>query len=125
MPRLDRIWLPWARSSAKNCRPVSCFMNELQVVAKLSRMAGKSRGMVLGIGDDCAIYRPKAGEDLIFTTDQLIEGVHFLARLKPADIGERALARSLSDIAAMGGQPRFCLVSLALSVRQSDQWVEA
>jgi thiamine-monophosphate kinase len=99
-------------------------MNELAVIAKLSRMAGKSRGMVLGIGDDCAIYRPKAGEDLIFTTDQLIEGVHFLAGLKPADIGERALARSLSDIAAMGGQPRFCLVSLAVTARQTDQWVE-
>ncbi len=80
--------------------------------------------MVLGIGDDCAIYRPKAGEDLIFTTDQLIEGVHFLAGLKPADIGERALARSLSDIAAMGGEPRFCLVSLAVTARQTDQWVE-
>ncbi len=99
-------------------------MNELAVIEKLARMAGKSRGMVLGIGDDCAIYRPKAGEDMIFTTDQLIEGVHFLGRSKPADIGERALARSLSDIAAMGGQPRFCLVSLAVSAQQTDQWVE-
>jgi thiamine-monophosphate kinase len=99
-------------------------MNELAVIERLRRMAGKSRGMVLGIGDDCAIYRPKAGEDLIFTTDQLIEGVHFVAGLKPADIGERALARSLSDIAAMGGQPRFCLVSLAVSARETDQWVE-
>ncbi len=100
-------------------------MNEVAVIAKLSRMVGKNRGMVLGIGDDCAIYRPKAGEDLIFTTDQLIEGVHFLAPRKPADIGERALARSLSDIAAMGGQPRFCLVSLAVSVQQTDPWVES
>jgi thiamine-monophosphate kinase len=99
-------------------------MNELAVIEKLSGMAGKSRRMVLGIGDDCAIYRPKASEDLIFTTDQLIEGVHFLAGRKPADIGERALARSLSDIAAMGGQPRFCLVSLAVSAQQTDQWVE-
>jgi len=100
-------------------------MNELAVIEKLARLAGKSRRMVLGIGDDCAIYRPKAGEDLIFTTDQLIESVHFRPELKPADIGERALARSLSDIAAMGGQPRFCLVSLAVSARQSDGWVAA
>lgn len=100
-------------------------MNELELVAQLRRMAGKSRGLVLGIGDDCAIYRPKAGEDLIFTTDQSIEGVHFLPGLKPGAIGERALARSLSDIAAMGGEPRFCLVSLAVAARQTDQWVEA
>jgi thiamine-monophosphate kinase len=100
-------------------------MNELAVIEKLTRMAGKSRGVVLGIGDDCAIYRPQADEDLIFTTDQLIEGVHFLPELAPAKIGERALARSLSDIAAMGGQPRFCLVSLALSARQSERWMNA
>ncbi len=100
-------------------------MNELAIVEKLRRMAGKHRGLVLGIGDDCAIYRPRASEDLIFTTDQLIEGVHFQRALKPANIGERALARSLSDIAAMGGRPRFCLVSLALSAPQSDQWVLA
>src|ERR1700722_20195250 len=100
-------------------------MNELAVVDRLRRMAGKSRELILGIGDDCAIYRPKAGEDLIFTTDQLIEGVHFLPGLKPADIGERALARSLSDIAAMGGEPRFCLVSLAVSEQQTDRWVDA
>jgi thiamine-monophosphate kinase len=100
-------------------------MNELAIVEKLGRMAGKSRALVLGIGDDCAVYRPKAGEDLIFTTDQFIEGVHFVPELKPASIGERALARSLSDIAAMGGQPRFCLVSLAVSSRQSERWVGA
>ena len=41
-------------------------------------MARPGNGLVLGIGDDCAIYRPRAGEDLLFTTDQTIEGVHFL-----------------------------------------------
>jgi thiamine-monophosphate kinase len=100
-------------------------MNELAVIEKLRRMAGSGRGLVLGIGDDCAIYRPKKGEDLVFTTDQFIDGVHFLPKVKPAEIGERALARSLSDIAAMGGEPRFCLVSLAVSVKQSDRWIEA
>src|SRR5579863_6741295 len=99
-------------------------MNELDIVEKLSRMAGSGRGLVLGIGDDCAIYRPKAGEDLIFTTDQFIEGVHFLPKVKPADIGERALARSLSDIGAMGGEPRFCLVSLSVS-SQNELWIQA
>jgi thiamine-monophosphate kinase len=81
-------------------------MNELELVRWISRF-GK------GIGDDCAIFSPRADEDLLFTTDQMIEGVHFAAGTKPAVIGERALARSLSDIAAMGGTPRFCLVALS------------
>src|SRR6185437_5303509 len=97
---------PWARSSAKNCPPASYFMNELSLVEKLRAMAG-AKNLILGIGDDCAVYRPKAGEDLIFTTDQSIEGVHFTSSLAPAAAGERALARALSDIAAMGGEPRF------------------
>lgn len=92
-------------------------MNELALVERIRRMASgpwHKQGLVLGIGDDCAIYRPKPGEDLLFKSDQLIEGVHFLAGLPPGAIGERALARALSDIAAMGGTPRMCLVSLTV-----------
>ena len=72
-------------------------------------------GLVRGGGDDCAIFRPRIGEDLVFTTDQLIAGVHFTTDWTPRRVGERALARSLSDISAMGADPRFCLVSLALT----------
>jgi thiamine-monophosphate kinase len=97
-------------------------MNELALVDRIRRMTGGSKqGLILGIGDDCAIYRPKPGEDLLFKTDQLIEGVHFLSELPPAAIGERALARVLSDIAAMGGTPKVCLVSLTVP----QGWPEA
>jgi thiamine-monophosphate kinase len=99
-------------------------MNEIELVERIRRMAGVSTRLVRGIGDDCAIFRPKAGEDLLFTTDQMIEDVHFRATHKPEAIGERALARSLSDIAAMGGEPRFCLVALATPERR-DKWIEA
>lgn len=100
-------------------------MNELRIVEALAKMAGAGRGVVLGIGDDCAIFRPQPKEDLLFTTDQFIEGVHFQPGLGAAAVGERALARSLSDIAAMGGVPRFCLVSLAVSERETDLWIRA
>lgn len=100
-------------------------MNEERLIERIAKLAGKPHGrLALGIGDDCAIYRPSAGEELLFTTDQLIEGIHFLPEADAATVGERALARSLSDIAAMGGVPRFCLVSLALPGSKSSAWAE-
>ena len=87
---------------------------------------GARRRLVLGMGDDCAIYRPRAGEELVFTTDLFIEDVHYRLKNEQAGVlGRRALARSLSDIAAMGATPRFCLVSLALSKRTDHKWAEA
>jgi thiamine-monophosphate kinase len=90
-------------------------MTELEIIEQLRRrMPVRDRNLVLGIGDDCAIYRPRGSrEDLLFTTDQLIEGVHFRAGLAAARIGYKAVARALSDVAAMGGRPRFCLISIA------------
>ncbi len=83
-------------------------------------------GAILGIGDDCAIFRPRgAAEDLLFTTDMLIEDVHFRRETqRPSDVGWKALARGLSDIAAMGGEPRFCLVSLALAPWAGSRWMD-
>jgi thiamine-monophosphate kinase len=80
---------------------------------------------VSGIGDDCAVFRPKAGEDLLLKTDQLIEGIHFPGSMRPETIGERALARALSDIAAAGGDPRCCLVALAVPRTQSERWIQS
>jgi thiamine-monophosphate kinase len=101
-------------------------MNELDLIARIQKMAGKpGPQLVLGIGDDCAIYRPLAGEDLLFTTDQMIEGIHFLSSAKASVVGERALARSLSDIASMGGRPRFCLVTLAVPQNLTGAWVQS
>ena len=71
-------------------------------------------GVRVGIGDDCAVLTPTPGAGLVATTDLLLEGVHFRRRwAEPADIGWKALAVNLSDIAAMGGRPRWALVALA------------
>src|SRR6202034_3682701 len=80
--------------------------SELGRIDRIRRLAGAPRGsgVVLGIGDDCAIFRQRgATEDLVFTTDMLVEDVHFRREThRPEDAGWKALARGLSDIAAMG-----------------------
>ena len=75
---------------------------------------GKSQ-IQMGIGDDCALLRPRAGHELAVTTDLSIEGRHFrLDWHPPESIGHRALARGLSDLAAMGARPVAAFLSLAL-----------
>ena len=100
-------------------------MNELELVEQLRGLSGKGRGVIRGIGDDCAVFRAKAGEDLLLKTDQLIEGIHFPKTMRAETVGERALARALSDIAAAGGDPRCCLVALAVPKNKSGQWILA
>ena len=94
-------------------------MNELALVERFRAMLPvRHRGLVLGIGDDCAIFRPRGSrEDLVFTSDQTIEGTHFRRGLSARQIGDRAVRRALSDIAAMGAEPRFCLISIAAPAR--------
>ena len=103
-------------------------MNEPELIERLRGWVALSRaaGVVLGIGDDCAIVRPRgARQDWLYTTDMLIEGTHFLrATHRAADVGWKALARGLSDIAAMGGEPRFCLLSLAVAPWVDEPWVD-
>ena len=76
------------------------------------------------IGDDCAVIPSQSGRDLLFTTDLSIEGVHFTRDSTAKQIGVRAIARSLSDIAAMGGTPLYCLISLALAPWTDQPWID-
>jgi thiamine-monophosphate kinase len=102
--------------------------NERSITDRLREMVEipPSSALIAGIGDDCAIYRPRgSADDLLFTTDLFIEGVHFLREThKAADVARIALVRSLSDIAAMGGSPRFCLASVCLPAWASDRWID-
>jgi thiamine-monophosphate kinase len=84
----------------------------------------QGNGVVTGIGDDCAIFRQRgAANDLIFTADMMHEGVHFTWDEDPRDVGHKALTRSLSDCAAMGARPLFCLISLAFP-SEATQWAD-
>lgn len=77
------------------------------------------------IGDDCAVAPVPRNVDLLFTIDYSIEGVHFTRDSSAGDTGYRAVARALSDIAAMGGSPLYCLVSLALAPWTGRRWIDA
>ena len=72
------------------------------------------RHAVLGVGDDAALFRVRAGMELAVSTDMLVAGTHFFADADPRRLGHKALAVNLSDMAAMGAMPRWALLSLAL-----------
>ena len=92
--------------------------------SRLSRTT-KNGDVVTGIGDDCAVLRLPSGHDLLTTTDFSLEGVHFRRAWHPPDsVGHRSLARGLSDIAAMGGEPIAAFLSLALPRKLPQSWVD-
>ena len=80
-------------------------------------------GAVLGVGDDAALLRVDTGMELVVTSDMLVSGTHFFAEADPFLLGHKTLAVNLSDIAAMGAQPRWA--TLALSLPEVDEnWLE-
>jgi thiamine-monophosphate kinase len=70
---------------------------------------------MLGIGDDCAAFQPRPGYELLVTCDCMLENRHYLPRfISPHDMGRRAMVLNISDVGAMGGRPRYALISLGL-----------
>ncbi len=97
----------------------------IDVIRQFSSKSARDKSIVHSIGDDCAVLRPRPTEDLVFTSDFVLEGRHFeLETHSAADVGHKALARSLSDLAAMGSEPVFCLVSLAIPAELAGRWVK-
>jgi thiamine-monophosphate kinase len=88
------------------------------------RIVSPNRAILTGIGDDCAVLRPLARTDSLITTDFTLEGIHFRRDWHPPEsVGHRCLARGLSDIAAMGGEPVAVFLSLALPRDLPQSWV--
>jgi thiamine-monophosphate kinase len=82
-----------------------------------------TRHTVLGVGDDGALLRPSAGCELVVSTDMLVAGTHFLPDADPADLGWKTLAVNVSDLAAMGAQPKWALLAAALPAA-TESWIE-
>jgi thiamine-monophosphate kinase len=109
---------------------VAVVMAEKALIAQVRRIAGAARNAALiqGIGDDCAVLRlARSGKatDTLVTTDFSLEGIHFRRDWhSPESVGHRCLARGLSDVAAMGGEPVAAFLSLALPRDLPQSWVE-
>jgi len=100
--------------------------SELELI-KLFADCGRgddSSGLIKGIGDDCAVFENLSGSDWVTTTDILVERVHFDRSWHPPRLlGRKSVAVNLSDVAAMGGVPRYALVSIALPPTIEHQWI--
>ncbi|RBC55065.1 AIR synthase related protein, partial [Xanthomonas oryzae] len=98
-------------------------MPEFDLIARLRVRIAARADVPLGIGDDAALLHPPAGEQLAITTDTLNAGVHFPQETRADDLGWKTLAVNLSDLAAMGAQPRWCTLSLSLP-HDDAAWVD-
>ncbi len=88
-----------------------------------SQLSPPGQDVLLGVGDDCALLQPPAGQQLAMTLDTLIAGRHFFPDVDPVSLGHKALAVNLSDLAAMGAEPAWALLSLSLP-EIDDHWLQ-
>ncbi len=100
-------------------------VNEFELIARLKPNLPTNQSVVEGAGDDCAVLDLGVPDRFVlFKTDAVVEGIHFDADAEASAVGHKALARCLSDIAAMGGQPTAALVTLGLPQKFDPEWIE-
>jgi thiamine-monophosphate kinase len=97
---------------------------EFELIEGFLKKAKLSAKTIKGIGDDCAVLRYKKQSHLLFTTDMIIEGIHFKKSADPYAIGHKALAVNISDISACGGIPRWAVVSAGLAKNRSKKYAD-
>lgn len=107
-----------------NVTEVSRGTAEFELIERIRRRSATRDDVILGIGDDAAIVQVPAGRQLVIATDTINRGIHFPDNTAPADIGWKALAVNLSDLAAMGAEPAWCTLSLSLPSGDAA-WVDA
>ena len=98
-------------------------MDEFELIRRYFSRPAESDVVVAGIGDDGAVLRPPAGRELVTVIDTMVAGTHFPAGMRACDVGYRIVAINLSDIAAMGAEPRWMTLALTLAEADAD-WLE-
>ena len=99
-------------------------MTETALINKLTAGLLADETVLAGPGDDCAVLEIE-GQKLLFKTDAIVEGIHFGTEASPEQVGRKALARPLSDIAAMGGIPSHALITLGINTNIKEDYIEA
>jgi thiamine-monophosphate kinase len=100
-------------------------LGEDRLLAQLLPKLSRNRGVIVGAGDDCAIVKADGrGKLQLLKTDCLVENIHFTKKSRPELIGWKAMARPLSDFAAMSGVPQFAMVTLILPSNKTLAWVK-
>src|SRR5436190_23718505 len=100
-------------------------MTEFELIERLTRSLPKPAWVVTGAGDDCAVLDLEFRDRLLlFKTDAVVEGIHFETGAAAEKVGHKALARCLSDVAAMAGPPTAALVTLALPTGFDPAYVD-
>jgi len=99
-------------------------VDEFEIISRYFAGDVADESVLVGIGDDGALTRPEPGRDLVTVIDTLVAGVHFPLSLDPADIGYRAVAVNLSDIAAMAATPKWMTLALTLN-HAEPAWLSA
>jgi len=90
-------------------------IGEFGLIDQIRKEIKTSQGVVKGIGDDAAVMQSSPGKLILFTTDMLVEGVHFSKSDSLSSVGRKAICCSVSDIAAMGGIPKYAVVSIGIA----------
>jgi thiamine-monophosphate kinase len=98
-------------------------LGEFDLIERYFSRPGPAQGVLLGVGDDAALLELPPGQCLVAATDTLVEGRHFLSGAPPESIGHQCLAVNLSDLAAMGADPAWALLSLCMPEARED-WLE-
>src|ERR1700686_1151727 len=99
-------------------------LGEDKLLARLLPMLPHSGAVVVGAGDDCAVVAaPRRDELQLLKTDCIVEGIHFTTKSPAVSVGWKAMARPLSDFAAMSGVPQFALVTMIIPAERTVDWI--
>lgn len=101
--------------------------SEFDIIHRFFKRDSPHPATILGVGDDAALIKPTEGIELAISTDTLVSGKHFFHHVDPGDLGHKALAVNLSDMAAMGAKPVWAMLSLTLpqSIAENSGWLTA